>query len=553
VSDLLSVTMLAPPVIDVISGVPGPVGPPGAPMPGFVMPEQFGAVGDNVADDTAAVVAASNATRTGGTIYFSPNKTYRCTGPLHYYQRQNWLGCGTSSVIHLANDLWPGGQAPAPRFISPGDSGGGAFGKTRFSNLVITGPQNRQQYGYPPNHTIALSETYQLMMDRVTISSFFSGLELVSDHGYYYSCAVFNCYYNVDYSDAMVTSGNHLFVGCDLSNTWLASVHVGGGAKTQLECDEFVQCHFGWGPVGILVTNAADPTTPWDANGIPNCTVNNNVGFITSSNFENCLFEMIGNGAVIDVGTSANATFAGPTRFAPFNFIWQGATVAPTSYTVTTAPLTNPETQKGYVMNLRNGGMVELTMGGEASPGAVVGALGALRYSGSNAGGGIVHWRGGVVPPNFLGSDGHWTQALGQGLFVDAAGSNTAAPGVANGKAEARFVPAGSTIAAGDLVELYDAAAPAVQRATGTRPLYGVALTPGSPTQAQCWVLVATEGRASVNRASSAGTLGSGLAVYANATNPYLVDTTSTGSRPVGTSTALAGAGAATSMVKLNL
>src|SRR5258707_13004145 len=49
-------------------------------LAGFITPQDYGAVGNGVADDTAAVQAALNAAKAagGGTVFF-PEGTYLCT------------------------------------------------------------------------------------------------------------------------------------------------------------------------------------------------------------------------------------------------------------------------------------------------------------------------------------------------------------------------------------------------------------------------------------------------------------------------------------------
>ena len=43
-----------------------------------VTPEQFGAIGDGVVEDTDAVQAAFTSAGGGGAVYLSPGKTYLC-------------------------------------------------------------------------------------------------------------------------------------------------------------------------------------------------------------------------------------------------------------------------------------------------------------------------------------------------------------------------------------------------------------------------------------------------------------------------------------------
>lgn len=57
----------------------------------------YGAVGDGVTDDTAAIQAAIDAAATGGVVHF-PVGTYRITSTLHFYADQVWDGISGSQV-----------------------------------------------------------------------------------------------------------------------------------------------------------------------------------------------------------------------------------------------------------------------------------------------------------------------------------------------------------------------------------------------------------------------------------------------------------------------
>lgn len=61
-----------------------------------VTPEQFGAVGDGVTDDTLALRAAITGAGNGGVIVFKPGATYLLTGALTPRQGQTWNGNGAT-------------------------------------------------------------------------------------------------------------------------------------------------------------------------------------------------------------------------------------------------------------------------------------------------------------------------------------------------------------------------------------------------------------------------------------------------------------------------
>lgn len=69
----------------------------------------YGAVGDNVTDDTAAIAAAITAAATDGGIVFFPPGTYRITSALTLSAKVSLLGCGPNAsaitLDHASNNL----------------------------------------------------------------------------------------------------------------------------------------------------------------------------------------------------------------------------------------------------------------------------------------------------------------------------------------------------------------------------------------------------------------------------------------------------------------
>lgn len=67
-----------------------------------VMNPAYGAKGDGITDDTAAIQAAINATPVGGTCYFPPG-TYMISGILTILPNRKYIGSGWGSVIKQMN------------------------------------------------------------------------------------------------------------------------------------------------------------------------------------------------------------------------------------------------------------------------------------------------------------------------------------------------------------------------------------------------------------------------------------------------------------------
>ena len=97
----------------------------------------FGAVGDGVADDTAAIQAAIDSVNKLGTVFF-PNGTYKITDTLNIvyndvWQAVNLLGVGSASKID-----WRGGNGKTMLYIR-GISGSGWYSKQYVEKLQFYG------------------------------------------------------------------------------------------------------------------------------------------------------------------------------------------------------------------------------------------------------------------------------------------------------------------------------------------------------------------------------------------------------------------------------
>ncbi len=86
----------------------------------FVTRELYGAVGDGVADDTAALQKAIDAVQesTGEGVVFVPEGRYRLSGTLNVWPGIRVIGYGTRRPAFLLGDLTPGYQdAAQPRYM----------------------------------------------------------------------------------------------------------------------------------------------------------------------------------------------------------------------------------------------------------------------------------------------------------------------------------------------------------------------------------------------------------------------------------------------------
>jgi hypothetical protein len=111
----------------------------------------FGAIGDGVANDTAAIQAAVNAS-TGNTLYI-PAGTYLVSSSINLKSNLNIIGTKNNTVIKIANGTY---GAATQVFVSTPADGAGAKTNVTLSNLVIDG--NKGNIGTSRNPIITWFE-----------------------------------------------------------------------------------------------------------------------------------------------------------------------------------------------------------------------------------------------------------------------------------------------------------------------------------------------------------------------------------------------------------
>jgi hypothetical protein len=100
--------------------------------PGALLPETFGAVGNDQNDDTSAVQAALDAaaTTTAKTVWLSAGKTYLCTKSLQVPSGVTLMGAGPTAVVAFT---WFTASGNNGYIINSGDSG------ITLTNFVVQG------------------------------------------------------------------------------------------------------------------------------------------------------------------------------------------------------------------------------------------------------------------------------------------------------------------------------------------------------------------------------------------------------------------------------
>jgi hypothetical protein len=515
-------------------GPVGPIGPPGGPMAGWFTPQQFGGVGDGVHDDTAAVQAAISAAGTagglghGGVVYFAPG-TYNCAAALHYNGNTMWVGAGPSaSVLKCTAELWAGGTTRAAPFISAG-AALNQFQNWRMSNMALRGPgATNAPVGQTPCKTTGIQTggggQYGSIVDNVNIQGFFAGVAVIGDHN------TFNClfsagnYYGVEYPDNALTYGNNSFYSCNLTANKLASLHVSGG--NQIVGDYFTQIHMGWGPVGILKT---DNQNGWDASGNPvytGGTVSNSV-LCVAAMFDVIAFEYVGNGAILDISGSPAGTIGINSKFLNIGLTWNA------TYYTPNAPLTADCLALWSFLHRSSSMTARFEFNG--SPAAPPSGYGVLKSVVTSTRIQPTFRFVAGIPANLYGSGTNWSQQHSSYHELRQSGqaTNTSAYGVTG---DLVTMASTAVINIGDCVEILHAAGGTIQRASGTLPVFGVALTPspgGGPTVP---VMVQVNGYTAINSTLAGGIYASDL-LYLDATTPYMVNNTNTAGRIVGMGT----------------
>jgi hypothetical protein len=510
----------------------GPTGPPGGPMAGWFTPQQYGGVGDDVHDDTAAVQAAITAAGTttgigkGGVVYFPPGR-YRCTQQLKYYPSTMWAGAGVGqSSLHLASDLWDGVAATPARFIVSGATP--SAGMTwKMSDLSVIGPGGGSlgQVGAKTNGIfVPVSE---VILNNVYVTGFFAGLEHCGDHLRCYQVWLNGNYYNLDYSDARVTSGNDSFTGCNFAGAKLASFHIGGNST--VEAALFQTNHLGFAPVGIFVT---DRQNGWDGSGNPTYVggTPRNKHAIQATKFDGMGFESVGNAGILDISSAAGfATYTNDSSIRGEGITWD------VTQRTTNAPLGGADSGGAWAMVLRSptpdSYIYARTYPWTAPPSGGVGVVKLVADPGCYP---TFSHGSFPIPANFFGSGSNWggtTQHAGRAELKGTSGTNVS--NMIWGTAAVAM--ATTVINVGDVVEMTNAGWPTVQRATGTKPVFGVALTP-SPGGVTATVYVQIHGTVAQINQTTAALINPGFALYLDATTTYQVNNTNTSGRLVAVS-----------------
>lgn len=212
--------------------------------------KSYGAVGDGVTLDTAAIQAAIDAcvAAGGGTVYFPPG-VYLVNGELTVPagSQVNFQGAGpTASQIKWQTDLGSGKYGI--KFVDHADPTNPFGWRKRFiRDLHLLGYHDGTIYSNSMGGVKWVADT---IVENCLIEQFRYGLYVWGDHQTLSKSTIRNCYYGVYFADSQPTVGDQYFFASVLAGNRWAGVAIGG---VNPMVADFERVHFGNGsPYGIL-------------------------------------------------------------------------------------------------------------------------------------------------------------------------------------------------------------------------------------------------------------------------------------------------------------
>ncbi len=236
---------------------------------GIVTPEQFGAIGDGVADDAPAIQRAMDAIarEPGGTVMFQPRVAHRCgSGLVLDASRVSWSGTAlldfsgwTGRYLRIsASSAARAGEA-ANNYGHKGSISGAIRLRGTGRNTASTGVD----FDSP-----AIATAAQLLTENMSISGCGTGIRFGSRayNNLLIRCEVFDCGVCIDWPAAEDNGERNTLVGCILFNSGLAVRITLPSASLQLQgCSidytaQLYEVHGG----SVLATSCHHESSIWE-------------------------------------------------------------------------------------------------------------------------------------------------------------------------------------------------------------------------------------------------------------------------------------------------
>ena len=191
-----------------------------------------------------SALAAASASTTGGVVKFGPRS----------YALADWapvLPTGTAKVIDLEGS---GVLSTILNFTTDrgvgtwairADATGSAQCWSKISDMRIIGPSASTTLGVSPSDMRGIRQGRRMNLERLTISGFHSGVQVIGDHTRARDVNISNCYYGMYFAQMAGFFGDNHIENCDLAGTQYASIGIANDALASIN---MIGGHLGVGP-----------------------------------------------------------------------------------------------------------------------------------------------------------------------------------------------------------------------------------------------------------------------------------------------------------------